>query len=179
MHIFIKCSLNFFAYILVVKKNVKYSVPCILFSIKNVLFNKFRLFHSKFRNLLKVQMLIIILTIIIKYISQDKSRLNHWKIQWLKSLDRIQRKPLNVIIMRYKVTDNINRIIDAHGLKIQGRGGVAQVFAKIPEGSRLSGKIAREVLLFRVLLHFYSQVFWNLPGGVLCLPSLLPPCVHL
>jgi hypothetical protein len=46
--------------------------------------------------------------------------------------------------------------IDAHRLKIQGRGYL-MFFAKIPGGSRLSGKIAwgEEVPLFRVLLHFY------------------------
>jgi hypothetical protein len=33
--------------------------------------------------------------------------------------------------------------IDSHGLIIQGRaGGGAQILAKIPRGSRLSGKIA-------------------------------------
>jgi hypothetical protein len=46
--------------------------------------------------------------------------------------------------------------IDAHGLKIQGRGYL-MFFAKIPGGwgSRLSGKIAWGVPLFQVLLHFY------------------------
>ncbi len=44
--------------------------------------------------------------------------------------------------------------IDAHGLKIQGRGYL-MFFAKIPRGSRLSGKISSGVPLFRVLLHFY------------------------
>jgi hypothetical protein len=46
--------------------------------------------------------------------------------------------------------------IDAHGLKIQG-GGVWDVFAKFlgGGGSRVSGKIARGVHLFFVLLHFY------------------------
>jgi hypothetical protein len=32
--------------------------------------------------------------------------------------------------------------IDSHGLIIQGRAGGAQILAKIPRGSRLSGKIA-------------------------------------
>jgi hypothetical protein len=75
--------------------------------------------------------------------------------------------------MRYKFTDNINRIIDAHGLKIQGRGGVAQVFAKILEGSRLSGKIARVYPPISGFVAFLLASLLKFTSGVLCLPC--PP----
>ena len=44
--------------------------------------------------------------------------------------------------------------IDAHGLKIQGRGYL-MFLPKFLGVSRVSGKIARGVHLFCVLLHFY------------------------
>jgi hypothetical protein len=44
--------------------------------------------------------------------------------------------------------------IDAHGLKIQGRGYL-KFLPKFLGGSRLSGKIAMGLPLFWVLLHFY------------------------
>jgi hypothetical protein len=71
------------------------------------------------------------------------------------------------------------RNMDAHGLKIQGRGYL-MFLPKSQGGSRLSGKIAKGVPLFRVLflLHFYKQVFWNLPGGpIFTLPFPLTPLV--
>jgi len=49
--------------------------------------------------------------------------------------------------------------IDAHGLKIQGRGYLL-FFAKIPRGGQgFQEKLPGGVPLFRVLLHFYLQVF--------------------
>ncbi len=64
-------------------------------------------------------------------------------------------------------------LIDAHGLKIQGRGYL-MFFAKIPSGGQdFQEKLPGEVPFFRILLHFYSQVFWNLPeGGIV---FTLPP----
>jgi hypothetical protein len=45
--------------------------------------------------------------------------------------------------------------IDAHGLKIQGGGGVLEVFAKIPRGGLGFQEICRGVHLFCVLLQLF------------------------
>jgi hypothetical protein len=72
---------------------------------------------------------------------------------------------------KHRQFNPIFQSIDAHGLKIQGRGYL-MFFAKIPRGSRVSGKIAWGVPLFRVLLHFYFEIY--LP------PHLTPPvCIYV
>ncbi len=72
-----------------------------------------------------------------------------------------------------------------HRLKIQGRG-YGMFLPKFLGGSRISGKIARGVHLFCILLHFYYQVFRKFAWGVLFhtpspLPHLPPPpvCIYV
>jgi hypothetical protein len=70
---------------------------------------------------------------------------------------------------------NKNQLEDSKiiGLKIQG--GDTQVYANALGGQGFQEKFAGGSL-FWVLLHFYSYVFWNMPGrGVLCLHPLFPP----
>jgi hypothetical protein len=77
-----------------------------------------------------------------------------------------REKAFFLLRKKYKISPQIRitlallifkrEIIDAHGLKIQGRG---YLMLKPLGGSRLTGKIAWGVPLFRVLLHFYLQVF--------------------
>ncbi len=60
-----------------------------------------------------------------------------------------------VLVGDLKLQITSTAIIDAHGLKIQGRGYL-MFFAKIPRGGQgFQEKLPGRVPLFRVLLHFY------------------------
>ncbi len=58
--------------------------------------------------------------------------------------------------------------------------GVCDVFAKIPRGSRLSGKIAGRVHLFGFYCIFINKFFKTFPGGqcYFITPSPLPVCIY-
>ncbi len=71
--------------------------------------------------------------------------------------------------------------IDAHGLKIQGRG-YGMFLPKFLGGWRVSGKIAWGSTYFGFYCIFINKFFKNLPGGCCFIPSPHPPhppCVHL
>jgi hypothetical protein len=74
------------------------------------------------------------------------------------------------------------KIIDAHGLKIQGRGrlGVLEVFAKIPRGVKSFRKNCQGgSTYFGFYCLFITKFLENLPGGGGCFIPPSPPCVHL
>jgi hypothetical protein len=68
-------------------------------------------------------------------------------------------------------------IIDAHGMKIMGGGGV-QTFSKIPGGQGFQEKLAGGLLSW-VLLLYYLQVFQKFAWEVLYHPPLIPSvCIY-
>ncbi len=107
---------------------------------------------------LKTSIVLIELTIFFCFLlGGNPIRAIKWNVSWLASI---------------YFFDLDQSSIDAHGLKIQGRG----YLRFCPGGSRLSGKTARDAL-FWVLLHFLSTSFFLIFQGSYVITPL--PCVHL